>query len=75
LQVVIVLICGKPGFSNKVAKYFDICTNLKEVGLNISVEKTKTMIQRRRTRRISEILTEIVTLGSLGVLNTWNCNR
>jgi hypothetical protein len=29
----------------------------KEVGLNITVEETKELVQNRRTRRISEILT------------------
>jgi hypothetical protein len=43
----------------------------KEEGLKISVEKTKAMAQSRRTRRMSEILTEIMKLTLLGVLNTW----
>ena len=44
----------------------------KKVGLNINVEKTNSMVQNRRTRKISKILrVKIVPLKVLGILNTW----
>ena len=44
----------------------------KEVGLNINVEKTNSVVQNRRTRKTSEILrVKTVPLKVLGMLNTW----
>jgi len=37
--------------------YEELQERAKEVGLNITVEETKELVQNRRTGRISEILT------------------
>lgn len=49
--------------------YGELKERAQEIGLNIRVEKTKVMVQSRRTRRISKILTKIMTLKLLGALN------
>jgi len=48
--------------------YGELKERAQEIGLNIRVEKTKVMVQSRRTRRISKILTKIMTLKLLGAL-------
>jgi hydrogenase maturation factor len=50
--------------------YGELKERAQEIGLNIRVEKTKVMVQNR-TRRMSEILTKIMTLKLLGALIIW----
>jgi post-segregation antitoxin (ccd killing protein) len=52
--------------------YEQLKERLKEVGLNISVKRTNTIVQNSTSREISEILAvKDMAVKVLGILNTW----